>query len=311
MAKTRSTRKSSPASTAGSQLRIGAHISIAKSLSDALHMTQTIGANTFQFFTRNPRGGAARRIGEAEIAAWDKERLELDVAPVVGHLPYTVNLGATPGQLRDFALMVLAQDLVRVGEIGGELVVSHPGRHDGDPEAARARIAALVREGLDQAQATWEERPDGGKNDKNLPAFLLETMAGQGKEIGSLEDLTWILDLLDWPPQVGICLDSAHLFAAGWDLRTPDGCGGLVERLKELLGLDRVKAMHLNDSQAALASHRDRHACIGQGELGDAGISAIVNDPFLGSLPLLLETNVEKYQDYAGEIHRVLELKHA
>jgi len=306
VARTRSAGEEAKASVPPQGFRIGAHISIAKSLSDALRMAKSIGANTFQFFTRNPRGGAARQIGGAEIEIWDRERSQLDVAPVVGHLPYTVNLGAAPGKLRDFALMVLAEDIVRVGEIGGELVVSHPGRHDGDPEAARERIVSLVREGLNQAKGVWEERPD---QQKQLPTFLLEAMAGQGKEIGSLEDLARILDLLDWPPEVGICLDSAHLFAAGWDLRTPDGCGQLVERLEGLFGLDRVKAMHLNDSQAPLASHRDRHACIGQGELGDGGISAIVNHPFLGSLPLLLETTVEKYQDYAVEIQRVLQLR--
>jgi len=259
-------------------------------------MAERIGANTFQFFTRNPRGGRARHIGREEIEEWNRERRRLDIYPVVGHLPYTVNLAAPPGKLQDFAAMVVREDLVRGADIGAEYIVSHPGRHKGDREQALNRLAQIIRRGL-------EETPEV----KTM--FLLETMAGQQGEIGSLEDLRCILDLLDWSPQVGICLDSAHLFAAGWNLKTTPGCDDLVAALEEKIGLDRVKILHLNDSLAPLGSRRDRHACIGQGELGDEGIGAIINHPFLGELPMLLETTVERYEDYGEEIARVKELR--
>ncbi|GFN23734.1 deoxyribonuclease IV [Thermanaeromonas sp. C210] len=277
-------------------MRIGSHLSIAQGLPKAALMAERIGANTFQFFTRNPRGGRARHIGKEEIEEWYTERERLDIYPVVGHLPYTVNLAASPGKLKDFAAMVVREDMARAAAIGAEYVVSHPGRHKGDREEALHRLAEVIRQGL-------EETPEVKTR------FLLETMAGQRGEIGSLEDLHQILDLLDWSPRVGICIDSAHLFAAGWNLKTPDGCDDLVAALEKKIGLERVKVMHLNDSLAPLGSHRDRHACIGKGELGDEGIGVIVNHPFLGSLPMLLETTVEHYEDYGDEIAKVKELR--
>jgi deoxyribonuclease-4 len=138
--------------------------------------------------------------------------------------------------------------------------------------------------------------------------LLLETMAGQGKELGSLEDLRYILAGLNWPDRVGVCLDSAHLFAAGWDLRTPSGCRQLVKELEAEIGLERIRVMHLNDSLVPLGSHRDRHAGIGRGELGEQGIAAIVNDPFLRKLTMLLETPVSNYKEYGSEIALVQKL---
>ncbi|MDN5347367.1 MAG: deoxyribonuclease [Clostridia bacterium] len=258
-------------------------------------MASFIKANTFQYFTRNPRGGAAREIPPSEINAWMSERKKRDIFPVFGHLPYTVNLAAPPGKQREFAGMVLAEDLKRVGEMGGEYIVSHPGRHEGDRQAALKRLASLVNQILDNRT-------------KEGPVLLLETMACQGKELGSIDDLQQALDYLDWREGVGICLDSAHLFEAGWDLRTEEGCNRLVAELEEKIGLHRVKAMHLNDSLTPLGSHRDRHACIGAGELGKEGISSIVNHKFFGSLPLILETTVERYEQYGDEIARVLAL---
>ncbi|MGI9953310.1 deoxyribonuclease IV [Moorellaceae bacterium AZ2] len=276
-------------------MRLGSHLSIAQGLAKAALMAERIGANTFQYFTRNPRGGRARHIGREEIEEWKKERDRLDIYPVVGHLPYTVNLAAPPGKLQDFAAMVLREDMQRAASIGAEYVVSHPGRHKGDLEDAIRRLAGVIRQSVLEAPEVDT-------------MFLLETMAGQKGEIGSLEDLRQVLDLLDWSPQIGICIDSAHLFAAGWNLKTPQGCDDLVAALEEKFGLDRVKIMHLNDSLAPLGSHRDRHACIGEGELGEEGISAIVNHPFLGTLPMLLETSVEDYEDYGKEIARVKKL---
>ncbi len=273
-------------------MRLGAHLSIAQGLEGAARTAIQIGANTFQYFTRNPRGGKARSIGGEEITRWLSLRRDLDLYPIAGHLPYTVNPAAPPGRQRDFARLVLTEDLERVRSIGGEYIVAHPGRYGENREEAIGYLVSLIEE-------TVLAAPPGG------PVLLLETMACQGSELGSLEDLLEVLKRLSWPPQVGICLDTAHLFEAGWDLRTPAGCDELVARLESFFGLEKVKLVHLNDSLTPLSSRRDRHALIGTGELGESGIASVVNHPFLGSLPLILETNVENYIDYAGEIKKV------
>lgn len=273
----------------GASLRLGSHLSITKGLDQAAALANRIGANTFQYFTRNPRGGAARQIGTDEIARWEMARREYDIFPVVGHLPYTVNLAAAGGQPQAFAQMVLSEDMRRVGAIGGELLVSHPGRHAGDREAALHQVAALLEEVL------------GGLSGPQ-PVFCLETMALQGHEIGSLEDLGYVMRFLGHPSYLGVCLDSAHLFAAGYDLRTPGGCDQLVEELERSVGLPHVKCIHLNDSLVPLGSHKDRHANLGRGELGEAGLASILHHPFLSRLPLILETPVVKYEDYGPEI---------
>ncbi|TDA67220.1 MAG: deoxyribonuclease IV [Clostridia bacterium] len=270
-------------------MRIGCHLTITKGLDKAAAFAAGIGANTFQYFTRNPRGGAARRIGPEEIGRWRRSREEHDIYPVVGHLPYTVNLAATGGRPGDFAAMVVEEDLQRVGELEGEILVSHPGHYEADRETALRQITSLLEKSLEL-------------DVPNRPVLCLETMALQSREIGSLEDLGYILRALGFPAALGVCLDSAHLFAAGWDLRTRAGCDRLVDRLEAEVGLERVKCMHLNDSLVPMGSRKDRHAVLGRGELGETGISAIIVHPFLGRLPLLLETPVDKYEDYGPQL---------
>lgn len=268
--------------------RLGCHLSITRGLDKAAEFAASLGANTFQYFTRNPRGGAARRIGPEEIARWRAARQERDISPIAGHLPYTVNLCAAPGRLREFARLVVGEDLARVAAIGGEVLVSHPGHHEGDRAAALDRLADLLRDELEKAGPG--------------PVFCLETMALQSREIGSLADLGEVLRRLDHHPRLGVWLDSAHLFAAGWDLREPAECDRLVEELDRRVGLARVKGMHLNDSLVPLGSRKDRHANIGKGELGERGLRNILHHPWLGKLPLILETPVEKYEEYGPEI---------
>ncbi|MDK2821776.1 MAG: deoxyribonuclease [Clostridia bacterium] len=276
-------------------MRLGAHISIAKGLPKSVTMATSIGANTFQFFTRNPRGSAARSIPETEINAWVEARKEADIYPIAGHLPYTINLGASKDKQQEFARMVLHDDTLRVAAIGGEYLISHPGHHDGNHQLSLDRIIKVIEESYLSIITPG-------------PMLLLETMAGQGKEVGSIDDLRYILEGLGWPENVGVCLDSAHLFAAGWDLRTQTGCEQLVEELDQKIGLEKIKVMHLNDSLTAFDSHRDRHANIGKGELGKEGISAIVNNSFFRELTLILETPVDNYKKYSEEIKQVKEL---
>lgn len=277
-------------------LRLGAHLSIAKGLDAAARMAAEVGANTFQFFTRNPRGGAARAIPAHEVRAWLRRRVEQDLYPIVGHLPYTVNLAAPNEPVHAFARDCLREDLRRAAAFGAEYLVVHPGSHLGDgPEAALERIAGAVGHAF-----------EGFAGETVL---LLETMAGQGSEVGGeLVHVSRIMERLGDPPWLGVCVDSCHLFAAGYDLRDGAGMDRLVADLEATVGLARVRVVHLNDSKMPCSSRRDRHAPIGQGQLGERGIRAVVSHPVLGRLPLLLETPVEDYREYAAEIERVLAL---
>ncbi|MCL4425607.1 MAG: deoxyribonuclease IV [Firmicutes bacterium] len=283
-------------------MRLGAHLSIAKGLPEAAAMATRVGPTPFSFFTRNPRGGAARTISIQEIGLWQGERQSQDIYPIIGHLPYTVNLAAKEDKIYDFARMVVRDDLLRAKEMGAELVVTHPGTHGGVGLAQGIlRISRLLAGVLEEVGPLVGEQ--GGVS------FLLETMAGHATEIGGeIEHLGAIIKNLGSPEGVGICLDSCHLFAAGWDLRTREGIDGLLEKIDQEVGLNRVKAMHLNDSVYGLGSHKDRHAGIGRGQLGEAGIRAVVTHPVLRRLPFFLETPVERYEEYAGEITLVRRL---
>lgn len=278
------------------RLRLGAHLSISAGPDKAAELAGRIGANTFQFFTRNPRGGARRTISAEEASRWGLVRREKDLSPIVGHLPYTVNLAAPKPELHKFAIDVLAEDLRRMKEIGAEFLAVHPGSHAGaGPEAGIERIVEAIARAFDGLV--------GG------PTLLLETMAGQGSEIGGrLEEIGAIIARLGDPPGVGVCLDSCHLFAAGHDVRTPAGVDRLVEELAGTVGLPRVRAVHLNDSKMPLGSRRDRHELIGKGQIGQDGIRAFVENEFIKTLPLILETPVADYQEYGDEIRAVLEI---
>lgn len=273
-------------------MRIGAHLSVSKGLPEAARLARAIGANTFQYFTRNPRGGAARSIPPEEIAVWERLRQELDLFPVAAHLPYTVNLAAPKEETWDFARRVLLEDMRRAALCGTELVIVHPGSHLGEGvEAGMERIARAVAYALE------------GLGETPAPFLLLETMAGQGSEVGSApEHLQRIISLLDNDPRLGVCLDTCHLYAAGYDISTKEGMDRTLAVFAEAVGLDRVRAVHLNDSRFGLGSHRDRHELLGRGCLGEEGLRAILTHPFIKTLPLLLETPVKDYTDYAGEI---------
>ncbi len=271
-------------------VRIGAHLSISAGLPAAGRQALALGANTFGFHTRNPRGGAARTIGADELAEWRRFQAEHAMGPLVGHLPYVVNLGSERS-IWDFGVRVVAEDLLRCHAFGAAAIVLHPGHV---PEAERPqgleRVAAGVRAALAQA----------GPDRCHL---LLEGMAGQTGEVGATPgELGAVLDLVGRPDGLGVCLDTCHLFAAGWDLRTTEGIDAMLAAFDASVGRAWIGALHLNDSKFPLGSHRDRHARLGQGELGEAGLGAILAHPFLSGLPLIIETPVEKTEMYAEEI---------
>lgn len=266
---------------------IGCHLSSAKGY---LHMAKdavSIDANTFQFFTRNPRGGRAKAIDPKDIAAFAAYAPEHGIERILAHAPYTLNPASDKQQTRDFALMVLAEDLGRMEETPHQLYNMHPGSAVGQPcEVAIAKIADALNQSLLPHQTT---------------TLLLETMAGKGSEIGgTFEELAAIIAQVELESHVGVCLDTCHVWDAGYDI-VGDLDGGL-EEFDRVIGLDRLHAIHLNDSMNARGSHKDRHARIGEGEIGFKALAAVTNHPKLRDLPFYLETPNPDLAGYAEEI---------
>ena len=266
---------------------IGCHLSSAKGY---LHMAKdavSIDANTFQFFTRNPRGGRAKAIDPKDIAAFAAYAPEHGIERILAHAPYTLNPASDKQQTRDFALMVLAEDLGRMEETPHQLYNMHPGSAVGQPcEVAIAKIADALNQSLLPHQTT---------------TLLLETMAGKGSEIGgTFEELAAIIAQVELESHVGVCLDTCHVWDAGYDI--VGGLDGVLEEFDRVIGLDRLHAIHLNDSMNARGSHKDRHARIGEGEIGFKALAAVTNHPKLRDLPFYLETPNPDLAGYAEEI---------
>lgn len=269
---------------------IGCHLSSAKGYLNMAKMAVSIDANTFQFFTRNPRGGKAKAIDPKDVAAYHDYVSEHGITTVLAHAPYTLNPASDKQQTRDFALMVLAEDLGRMEETPHQLYNMHPGSATGQaPEAAIDKIVQALNEVLLPVQTT---------------TLLLETMAGKGSEIGkTFEELAAIIAGIDLESQVGVCLDTCHVWDAGYDIA--GDLDGVLHDFDRVIGLDRLRAIHLNDSLNACGSHKDRHARIGEGEIGFAALAAVTNHPKLRNLPFFLETPNDELSGYADEIARL------
>ncbi|MBX9034156.1 deoxyribonuclease IV [Gordonibacter massiliensis (ex Traore et al. 2017)] len=266
---------------------IGCHLSSAKGY---LHMAKdavSIDANTFQFFTRNPRGGKAKEIDPKDVAAYTAYASEHGIARILAHAPYTLNPASDKQQTRDFALMVLAEDLGRMEETPHQLYNMHPGSAVGQPhEVAIAKIADALNQSLLPVQTT---------------TLLLETMSGKGSEIGgTFEELAAIIAQVDLDDHVGVCLDTCHVWDAGYDI--VGDLDGVLDEFDHVIGLDRLRAVHLNDSMNARGSHKDRHARIGEGEIGFEALAAVTNHPKLRDLPFYLETPNPTLDGYGEEI---------
>ena len=253
---------------------IGAHMTIGKGVNKALDDALSIGADTMQIFTRNPRGGKAKEIGEDEARLFRRRIEELNFGPWIAHAPYTVNLSSVKEEVREFGIQTLKEDLKRVDFLGGQYLVVHSGAHTGQgTEKGLELLAEALEEILAQSPPTV--------------SILLEGMSGSGSELGAtLEQLKWVLGKLD-KPNLGVCLDTAHLFAAGYDVRRWEK---LWQNIDEIIGEKYVKAMHINDSVVDLASHKDRHAPLGGGMIGLEAFAEIVKHEQVRRLPLILET---------------------
>ena len=264
---------------------IGCHLSASKGNLDMVRTAEKIGANTFAFFTRNPRGSKAKKEDPADCAAAMAVLEAEGFGKLVAHGAYTMNLCTADAEARSFACEVLCDDLRRMASLPGQYYNFHPGSHVGQGvDAGIGYIADALKKALE---------PD-------CPVtVLLETMAGKGSEIGGrFEELKAIIDAAG-SDNVGVCLDTCHVYDAGYDI--VNDLDGVLAEFDRIIGLDRLKALHLNDSKNPYASHKDRHACIGQGSLGVETFRAIVTHPKLEGLPMILETPNE-LSGYAREI---------
>ena len=273
-------------------LKIGCHLSASKGYLAMGKQATEIGANTFQFFTRNPRGGAAKALDLKDVAAYRAWAAEHDFFPILAHAPYTLNACSAHEKLREFARNTMADDLLRLENIPGSSYNFHPGSHVGQgPEEGIRLISEMLNAILKPEQHT---------------AVLLETMAGKGSEVGgSFEELRAILDRVEQNQLLGVCLDTCHVNDAGYDLT--NNLDGVLEEFDRVIGLRRLKAVHLNDSMNPLGSRKDRHQKLGQGSLGAETFGKIINHPALRELPFYLETPNE-LDGYAREIAWMKEL---
>ena len=267
-------------------MHIGCHLSSAKGFAAIGRQALELGADTFQFFTRNPRGSRAKDLDPADAAALMALLEQRRFAPVVAHAPYTLNLCGAQENNRAFARETMADDLSRLEHLPGQLYNFHPGSHVG--QGTEAGIA-LIAQGLNALL-----RPD------QSTTMLLETMSGKGSEVGgSFGELRAILDRVELGEKMGVCLDTCHVWDAGYDIAAD--LDGVLEEFDRVVGLDRLRAVHLNDSKNPLGSRKDRHACIGQGAIGLEALVRIVRHPALRDLPFCLETPND-LPGYAREI---------
>ena len=255
--------------------KIGCHLSSAGGYMAMGQTAVSIGANVFQFFTRNPRGGAAKPIDPADAAAFRDYAAEKRIGPILAHAPYTLNAAGAEDRVREFAESTMRDDLKRLELTPGALFNFHPGSHVGQgAETGVALIAGMLGRILAPG---WQT------------TVLLETMAGKGSEVGrSFDELRAIIDSTDGGDRLGVCLDTCHVWDGGYDI--VGDLDGVLERFDAVLGISRLKAIHLNDSLNVRDSHKDRHACIGKGKIGLDAIARVINHPTLRDLPFYLET---------------------
>ena len=267
-------------------LTIGCHLSSSRGYLAMGKEAVKINANTFQFFTRNPRGSKAKELDSADAAALMALLAERNFAPVIAHAPYTLNLCSAEEKNRTFAQEIMADDLRRMEYLPGQLYNFHPGSHVGQGmETGIAYIADALNAILTPEQST---------------TVLLETMSGKGSEVGGrFEELREILDRVELSDRMGVCLDTCHVSDAGYALA--EDLDGVLMEFDRVIGLNRLKAIHLNDSLNPCGAHKDRHARIGEGCIGLEALRRVVNHPALKDLPFCLETPNE-LPGYAAEI---------
>ncbi len=267
-------------------LNIGSHLSVSKGFNHMGEEALSIGANTFQFFTRNPRGGKAKDIDGKDLSSLLELAKDNNFAPLLAHAPYTLNACSADEKTREFALQVMADDLSRVEQLPNSYYNFHPGSH--------------VNQGLEIGIDYIVDMLNTILMPNQTTIVLLETMAGKGSEVGSrFEELKQIIDRVELSNKMGVCLDTCHVYDSGYDIVS--NLDGVLEEFDKIIGLNRLYAIHLNDTKNPFNSHKDRHEKIGEGAIGLEAITKIINHPKLRNLPFFLETPNE-VPGYAEEI---------
>ena len=278
-------------------MKIGCHLSSSGGYVAMAQTAVSIGANVFQFFTRNPRGGAAKPADPRDEEAFREYAAEHGIGPVLAHAPYTLNAAGAEPRVREFAEATMADDLGRLEAIPGAMYNFHPGSHVGQgAEKGVELISGMLSRIMTKKKYSTK--------------VLLETMAGKGSEVGrDFGELRSVIDAAEsriGAGTLGVCLDTCHVWDGGYDIA--GGLDGVLDLFDRIVGLDRLKAVHLNDSMNALGSHKDRHEKIGKGRIGLDAIARIVNHPKLADLPFYLETPCD-LQGYRDEIALVKSLR--
>ena len=256
-------------------LYIGNHTSSSKGYAAMGRQMLKNGGNTFAFFTRNPRGGKAKELDPQDIEKFLRIAKEHNFGKLVAHAPYTMNCCAAKEDLRQFAREILADDMKRMEAVPGNYYNFHPGSHVGQgAEIGITKIAEILNEVLTKQQST---------------TVLLETMSGKGSEVGrNFEELRQIIDQVELKEKLGVCLDTCHVWDGGYDI--VHDLDGVLAEFDDVIGLERLKAIHLNDSMNPLGSHKDRHAKIGEGEIGLEALVRVITHPALRGISFILET---------------------
>lgn len=272
---------------------LGCHLTSSKGYEHMAKDAISIDADTLQFFTRNPRGGAAKAIDAADVDRFLKLSAQHDFGRIVAHAPYTLNPCSKEAKTREFAHMVMTDDLQRMEYVPGNYYNFHPGSHVGQgTETGIRMIADMLNDIMKSEQTT---------------TVLLETMAGKGSEIGGrFEELRAIIDRVNLKDKIGVCLDTCHVHDAGYDI--VNNLDGVLSEFDRVIGLSRLKALHINDSKNPMGAHKDRHACIGEGFLGKEAFIKVITHPLLQGLPCILETPQESLQGYGEEIKMLREM---
>lgn len=268
---------------------IGNHLSSSKGFLAMGHAAEKLDGNTFAFFTRNPRGGKAKEIDPQDAEALRSFMEEKSFGTLVAHAPYTMNLCSDKDGIRQFARDMLQDDLKRMEYLPGQFYNFHPGSHVGQgAEAAIEIIADALNEAMDEKQTTM---------------VLLETMSGKGSEVGrDFEELRAIIDRVEYGDKLGVCLDTCHVWDGGYDI--VNDLDGVLDTFDQVIGIERLKAIHLNDSMNPLGAHKDRHEKLGEGCIGADALRRVVTHPFLQGKPFILETPNDD-EGYAREIAMV------
>ena len=266
---------------------IGCHLSVSDGYEAMGKTALSIGANTFQYFTRNPRGRGFRRPSKEDVAALVALMQEHGFAPPLAHAPYTFNPASCEARIWDYSRDSMREDLEVLSEIPGSLYNFHPGSH--------------VGQGIDEGIRLISEMLNEILTEDMTTTVLLETMAGKGSEVGSqFEELRRIIDNVNLSHKLGVCLDTCHVNDAGYDV--VNDLDGVLENFDKIIGLDRLKAIHVNDSKNPFAAHKDRHEKLGEGYIGLDAFRRIINHPALKELPFYLETPHEEISGYEKEI---------